>query len=283
MESIGNIFESILPFKRAERKPGDYEQDGILYCGVCRAPKEMIIHFDEEKKDEGRIVPVCCQCAEAAQDKEEERQRALRKRIAADEALQTLAEIEAVAFPASTFAGSVGADPKTERTMRRYAERFDEIAKQNIGLMLCGEPGCGKTFFAQAIANALIERGLLVMFTSIRQLAGVKKDDAAYVRRCIKSCDLLVLDDLGAERETSYMAEQAYEIVNIRYEAKRPLLVTTNLTPKLMAQETDLNYSRTFQRVLEMCKPILITGNNRRPGLAAQKFAAWATLMGDEE
>jgi DNA replication protein DnaC len=280
MEPIGNIFASVLQpgIGAAEKADKDYTgEDGLLHCGECGQPKEMRIDI----LGENRIVKVCCRCQEKQLEAESRRQRELRRRISADETLETLLSIDAVELPSATFAANDGASERNMRQLSRYVDRFDDMARQNVGIMLCGEPGCGKTWFAEAIANALINRGLLVMFTSVRKIAALQPESKAYTMRHIKTCDLLVLDDLGAERDTSYMAEQAYEIVNTRYSAKKPMIITTNLNPAMMAAEKDLTYARTFQRVLEMCTAVKVDGGSRRQELAAQKAAAWRKMMED--
>lgn len=70
--------------------------------------------------------------------------------------------------------------------------------------------------------------------------------------------------DLGAERETEYMGEVVHNIIDNRYRAKLPLIITTNLTPDNLKNPTDIRKQRIYSRLLEMCIPVLVPGKDRR-------------------
>ena len=63
---------------------------------------------------------------------------------------------------------------------------------------------------------------------------------------------LLIIDDLGIERNTEYAKEQVYNIIDERYKAKLPLIVTTNLTLDELKDSKELAYRRIYDRVLSM-------------------------------
>ena len=81
--------------------------------------------------------------------------------------------------------------------------------------------------------------------------------------------DLLILDDLGVERNTSYATEQMFQVVDRRYRSCKPLIVTTNLTLEQMKNPPDLEHSRIYGRILEHCAPILFSGKDMRKDNAA--------------
>ena len=278
MEIFKQVLESAI--HPAEEADGDYRKDGLLYCGKCNTPKEMKLPnvFDPNGSPH-MIVPIPCSCREAEIDAEVAKRKQRERRIRAQEAMQMLESIGAITRPTSTFSKSVSDVGKNEMIVRRYAERFDKALAENIGLMLFGQMGCGKTFYAQCIANAVIDQGRMVMYTSIRRLVRAMKNEAEFVLRSVKGCDLLVLDDLGAERNTEFMAEQAFEIINTRYEAHKPLIVTTNLDPNALKSEQDLTYGRAYQRVLEMCPAVKIEGTTRRKQLAIAKLGKLEELL----
>lgn len=77
--------------------------------------------------------------------------------------------------------------------------------------------------------------------------------------------DLMILDDLGAERSTEYAIEQLYAIVDQRYRSGKPLIVTTNMTLEQLKNGPELGRRRIYERVLEMCPyRCRFTGPNRR-------------------
>ena len=272
-----SIFEKALESAMipATEEIGDYRVGGILYCGKCHTPKEMRLNL----LDADRLVRILCKCESDAYDEEQSIRKKNGRRAQAEETMRVLESMGVVMIPYATFACSDSSNMKFEQIMRKYSDRFDIATEGNIGMMLCGKTGCGKTFFAQCIANDLISKGLMVMYSSIQKLAEAPKDEKSFVTRCIASCDLLILDDFGSERDTEFMGERTFDIINTRYEAKKPLLVTTNMNPNTMATETDVRYARSYQRILEMCKPIVISGGERRSNKAAEKAATWKRLM----
>lgn len=84
------------------------------------------------------------------------------------------------------------------------------------------------------------------------------------------SYDLLLIEDLGAQRNTSYMMEQVYTIIDGRYKSGKPMVITTNLDPRRINDASgDEAWKRVFDRILERCYPIEFNGSNRR---AAKKM-----------
>ena len=75
---------------------------------------------------------------------------------------------------------------------------------------------------------------------------------------------LLVIDDLAAERKTEYMSEIIFNVIDSRYRANLPMIVTTNLTSEELQNPIDMSYQRTFSRLLEMCTPIKVEGEDKR-------------------
>ena len=75
---------------------------------------------------------------------------------------------------------------------------------------------------------------------------------------------LLVIDDLGSERNTDYKMEQVFEVIDSRYGAKRPMVITTNLSLKQMHFEEDIRRKRIYERIYEVCFPVQFTGSSWR-------------------
>ena len=71
---------------------------------------------------------------------------------------------------------------------------------------------------------------------------------------------LLVIDDFGTERGTEYGLEQVYHVIDSRYRSRKPLIVTTNLTLDNLQNPQDTAHARIYDRLLEMCVPVLFTG-----------------------
>lgn len=145
------------------------------------------------------------------------------------------------------------------------------------GLFICGEPGTGKTHLAAAIANRLIRQGRPVVCATMIDLLGRIKQSFAHegeeagVLHLYKTVPLLVIDDIGKEPPTEWTASTIYSIINARYEAYLPIIVTTNYDSKtLIARMTpresrdDTTARAALDRLREMCKGIAMTGESRR-------------------
>lgn len=283
-----SIFHDVLKAASvaASENPGDYrDANGILYCGVCGQPKEMAA--PPELADILPMVTIQCKCQQEALALAEAERAKLKRRMLADESMRILEEMGAMVFPADTFAMDDGCDAETRRKAWAYAARFDELAKANLGIMFSGPVGSGKTFWASCIANKLISDGLMVMFTDLRRLVNATNDRSGenrkHILRNIRGCDLLILDDLGVERESSFMAEQVFQIIDERYQAKHPMVITSNVEPSYMVKATNPSESRIYQRILERCKIIQVSAAKRRSANAAKNDALWRTILEETE
>ena len=155
-------------------------------------------------------------------------------------------------------------DSDTMQKCKAFVEHWADIYRENTGLLMTGPVGTGKTFAAACIANALIERGVPVLMTSFPVILGTSKYDLNDVIRQAQEYDLIIVDDLGAERDTDYALEIMFQFVDARYRSGKPMIVTTNLSPQEMRKTTTLALSRIYDRVLEMCLPMVFTGGSRR-------------------
>ena len=263
MQTIGELAMGFLgklgSAEHVQGDPGDYiGDDGVLHCGVCGKAKEYRFPFN------GRFVHCICQCRidEMARE-EEERQR--QKEL---DRVRELASYSLVdeRFRESTFDNFVASTPEDERVQRicrNYVEHFDEMLANNAGLLFFGSPGTGKTFAASCIANALMERRVPVLVTSIVRLtANMFGDDLNELLERMNTARLLVLDDFGAERNTEFKAEQIFTVIDSRYAAKKPMIITTNLTD--FKSETDVRRKRVYDRIFEVCTPIRMDGESKR-------------------
>ena len=158
----------------------------------------------------------------------------------------------------------------------------------NLGLLLWGQPGNGKTFAAACIANALLESDkcfpptvlMTTLGTVLNKLPGLSAQDKEFYLNQLLSCDLLILDDFGMERQTDYAREQVFNIIDGRYLAQRPLIVTTNLSLNHLKSTTDLSEKRIYDRVLEMCVPVYFGGGSLRPDKARVKMEQFRAITG---
>lgn len=138
------------------------------------------------------------------------------------------------------------------------------------GLLLWGKVGTGKSFYASAIANRVIDLGFSALQTSVQDIVthieSVPFNERENAKSRLLKYDLLVIDDLGAHRSTDYVMGHVYDIIDSRYKNRRPMVVTTNLDPNIATKSDadDAPWPRIFTRILERCAPIKFAGENRR-------------------
>lgn len=262
--------EHLLRIAKQVPSADDYiGEDGLIYCGRCRTPRQYRMEKDNILK--GLTLPVSCQCREAA--------KAARDR---EQFEHRVAELRRRCFPTPamadwTFTRDNGRCGQM-KIAQRYVAKWPEIVEKNYGLFLWGDVGTGKSYFAGCIANALLERGIPVKMTSLTDvladLSANLDGRSAYIRDL---CDypLLILDDFGVERTTEFAQEQIYAVVDTRSRTRKPLIITTNLTPEQLKQPTSTMQARIFDRIGAMCLPVHIRGENQRQRESAAKYAAF--------
>jgi len=128
-------------------------------------------------------------------------------------------------------------NPQTRRSLRRVFDLSREFATRLQGwLILVGSFGCGKTHLAAAIANERIAQGQPALFVNVPDLLDHLRatyspaSPVTYDERfeTVRATPLLILDDLGTENATSWAKEKLYQILNYRYNAQLPTVITTN-------------------------------------------------------
>ncbi len=263
LESMGDILAGM--FGRAQPEPGDYYgDDGLLICWLCGTHRECRMEFFGELQ----IVPCACKCRDEAYTKAEQERKEEQRRL-------RIQRMRVEGIQDDSLRGVSFADADDSDTMQKckaFVEHWADIYRENTGLLMTGPVGTGKTFAAACIANALIERGVPVLMTSFPVILGTSKYDLNDVIRQAQEYDLIIVDDLGAERDTDYSLEIMFQFVDARYRSGKPMIVTTNLSPQEMRKTTSLALSRIYDRVLEMCLPMVFTGGSRRAARRKEKY-----------
>jgi len=179
----------------------------------------------------------------------------------------------------------------TDRIMRGQATN---------GLLLVGAVGCGKTFMVSSVANNIIDTIEIeehevenateqsaasgygfwigvhkspVQFISVTDLMNQLKASFSdpesgiqhMIMKRLQSVELLILDDMGAEKTSDWVCSTLFEIIDYRYNEFLPLLVTTNCIPEELKKQIG---ARNYDRLREMCALVPVTAKSQRPTAA---------------
>lgn len=256
-------------------------EDGLLYCGKCHTPKQHRVQFVLNGEEIIRTPPVPCECMQRIMAAEQERKQQ-------NERMESIKKLRKASLMGEQFRESTFQNYKIDqhnaqhyKLAVRYVQKWEQMKQSNQGLLFCGDTGTGKTYLAACIANALLEQNVPVAMTSFVKLASITDDDRQTTIRRLNQADLLVIDDLGAERGSDYALEQVYDYIDSRCQARKPMIVTTNLTHAQILNTTDIRYKRIYERIIKNCWPMEFTGPSWRRSEAADRFDAMRALLED--
>lgn len=248
----------------------EYMKDGHAYCKTCHERKDGEV---KSLMDMKFIFKNNCKCDRERFEKQKQREK--------EQEIERLKKSCFISMSqwAYTFDNYKGEKDKSYTIAKNYVKEYEQMKKENIGLLFCGTVGSGKTYLACCIANALIEEYMIrvkirnyAQIINDLQKSGFDLDKNEYIES-LTNVSVLILDDLGIERDTSYAKEQVYNIVNSRYLKQKPTIFTTNLPyEKIQNSDDGVEYERIYSRIIEMCIPVKVMGEDFRKRLQKEKL-----------
>jgi DNA replication protein DnaC len=275
-----------------------YDDDDISApqkCPSCGGDMEVIVKIRKMRK-----FKCLCKCGLEEQKRLEDQQKnkEIKKRLAKYRAYSLMDET----FKSSTFENwQITADNEKCLTLaKKYCDNWQQMQKNNYGLLLGGNAGIGKTYLAFSIANELDKQNISTLAISVQRLYkliqatysldGIRgeSENEIQIINNLQNVSLLILDDFGTEQKTEWGYEKLYEIIDARYRANRPLIITTNLSldelkTRLSTVDARANKidgsNRILSRITEMCVPVKMEGASWRVALARQKQSDMFDLL----
>lgn len=244
-------------------------------CDKCNTPNSSFNPYLQ------KYVICLCKCEVAARDKkiaEEENKEQLEK--LSKLYTYSLMDQSSKDKTFKNFDFNIG-NRKLYNFAKKYCDNWEQVKKENIGAMITGDTGIGKTYITYCIANELLSKYVPIVMTSSINLLNTIKDRYSAngqeaeiaVMRELNKAHLLILDDLGAEHNTEWTRSKIYEILDNRIRQEKPIIVTSNFTvEQLRRQFSDNGVERTLDRLLMIAPPMKFEGESIRIKVAKNKM-----------
>lgn len=270
MGDLGALALHLIPMNTENTYTGE---DGLLYCTKChtrRVTKNIIEPF-------GKRMPIVCECMkeEERKAKELEEQKEKLSKLDKLRGASLLGERYRDAWFVKTDLNRPTDFQKAFQRCHRYCEIADQALENGWGIYIYGDSGTGKTHLTACMCNELMSQMRQCLFTNFFEISKLIKstwngnaDSEAVIRR-ICEVDFLFLDDLGTEKVTSngednWLQGQVFDIVNKRYNNKKPTIFSSNYSMNELIADRGL-MKKTVDRIGEMSTAMIkLTGESYR-------------------
>lgn len=254
------------------------EIDGLIHCDKCGKPRQAIIQILGRPRKQW----IMCECMIDKQTTEEQKFRMKLER-------ESVERMRTIGFPEesykkNTFDADNGSQPEAMKICRNFVNRFDAVFEKGTTMLFYGPTGTGKSFASNAIANALIDKGIPVLTTSFSHVIGevmaAPFDEKEKYFRDVLKYPLVVIDDLGIERNSEFASEVIFRIINDRVNAEKPMIITTNLPVSFFKEPPSDAWARICSRIIKKCYPVKFDGKDQRKSEFTRSYTEMKDLLG---
>lgn len=188
-----------------------HDSDHLIYCAKCHTPRQ------------GRVFmpPSGANASRNSMNRKKPNGNCWRKQAEIER--MKASGLQDKALYDYTFDKDNGINPEMAYA-HKYVENWEDMKANSSGLLLWGNVGTGKSFFAGCIANSLLEKGVPVLMTNfsriLNTLSGMHFEDRNQFIDSLNRYSLLIIDDLGIERNSEFALEQVFNVIDSRYRSK---------------------------------------------------------------
>ena len=253
-----------------------YIKNDLLHCSICNEPLQTIIKHPFTGED--RIVNCICQCKVNDLKKEEEERKNFEKQKEINKLKRNSLlgdRYKDTSFD-NTNTGINSTFDTAYKRCKNYCEVSSKVLEEGYGIYLYGNSGTGKTHLTACMVNELIKQHRPTLFTNFFEISQIIRgtfksntnSEESMIEK-ISNIDFLFIDDLGTEKvtkngEDNWLQEKIFEILNKRYNNKKPTIFTSNYSLEELINSRGL-MEKTVDRILEMSTVILkIEGESHR-------------------
>lgn len=274
--TINNLINKMDQNMQRSNDDNTYIKNGLRHCSICDEPLQTIINNPFTKGE--RIVNCVCRCTVEKLKREEEE----RKNYEKQQQIRKLQRSSLLGdrYKNTTFDNTITGDNEmfdiAFKRCRNYCEVSSKVLNEGYGMYIYGDSGTGKTHLTACMVNELIKKNRPTLFTNFFEISQIIRgtfksntDSEINMIEKISNIDFLFIDDLGTEKvtkngEDNWLQEKIFEILNKRYNNKKPTIFTSNYSLEQLINERGL-MEKTVDRILEMSTAILkIEGESYR-------------------
>lgn len=255
------------------------------YCGkeYKENNKDILENLPVFLRENLRYIPDC-NCLELKKEKEFEK---LEKQYEAERRKNRVNRYKSISIIDDKFYSSRFENADEDNIiifLKKYADKFLTSDKVPAGLYLYGNVGTGKTYGVSCLANKLMEKGKTVLIMNLGLYlvkiksefkVGVSGDIESEILNFIKECDLLIIDDLGVEKNSEFVLEKVFNLIDTRYRTNKPMIITSNLSLDDMGEGPNKKFDmRIKDRILGSTFQFYCAGSSKRK-VDKKEFLDW--------